>query len=190
MWFVCVCVTVCIKLCVGPIVLYSRVDFVILAAAHLTLSCFSLKNSNCYHSNNDTVETMSLVSNLWIFSACVVKNVSCGTVQKSGCVCQSPDIFPLTLMGLYAAVGRGFCVWSPPGNGGNAADFEQAELLPVKLEDYHISNGIWGTVVCHFKFTYTFTSTLTFRAFSRCFCPEWPTISTFVTREKPRHHHQ
>ena len=37
---------------------------------------------------------------------CVVKNVSCGAVQRSGCDWLPPDIFPLSLMGLNAAAGR------------------------------------------------------------------------------------
>ena len=43
------------------------------------------------------------------FFVCVVKNVSCGAVEKSGYVCLPRDIFPLSLMGLNAAVDRCSC---------------------------------------------------------------------------------
>ena len=79
------------------------------AEANLTLSCFSLQKKCTMSPFEWQQSTMSLVSTLGSFCVFVVKNVSCGAVWKSGCVCLPPDIFPLSLMGLNVAVGRCSC---------------------------------------------------------------------------------
>ena len=79
---------------------------VISAEAHLTLTCSSLQNNNCYHLNNDLVELWESCEHSVKFLYVCGQKCVLWTVRKSRYVCLPPDTFPLSLMGLNVAVGR------------------------------------------------------------------------------------
>ena len=85
---------VCVSLCVGPVDLTCHSvghgnglwELMISTEAHLTLSCFSLQNSNCYHTNNEMVETTRVFRAFCEVFVCGQKCVLLSSLEKWMCL--------------------------------------------------------------------------------------------------------